>query len=66
MNVLDSDPKAAVPSRRRDPEQRAHDFRCKKCGYQIAIPEPHPVCPMCGLGSWAPITAARNLAQTDL
>ena len=46
-------------------EAAASDFRCAGCGYQIAIAEPHPVCPMCGLGSWAPITAARELARTD-
>ena len=46
-------------------EPAASDFRCAGCGYQIAIAEPHPVCPMCGLGSWAPVTAARELARTD-
>ena len=48
------------------PSLGAPDFRCKECGYEIAIPEPHPICPMCGLGSWAPITAARRLAVADL
>jgi rubrerythrin len=46
-------------------EAAASDFRCEGCGYQIAIAEPHPVCPMCGRGSWAPITAARELAAAD-
>jgi rubredoxin len=44
-------------------EHDGSEFRCKGCGYQIAIAEPHPVCPMCGLGSWAPITTARELAH---
>lgn len=44
-------------------EATSSDFRCQGCGYQIAIAEPHPVCPMCGLGSWTPITAAREPAS---
>jgi hypothetical protein len=47
------------------PEHDGSEFRCAGCGYQIAIAEPHPVCPMCGLGSWAPITTARELARID-
>ena len=43
----------------------ASDFRCAGCGYQIAIAEPHPVCPMCGLRSWTPITATLELAHAD-
>jgi rubrerythrin len=39
-------------------EARAVDFRCRGCGYQIAIAEPHPVCPMCSRRSWAPLTSA--------
>lgn len=35
-------------------DEAASDFRCDGCGYQIAIAEPHPVCPMCGIGSWTP------------
>ena len=40
------------------------DFRCAGCGYQIATAEPHPLCPMCGLGSWSPITAPNGRKQS--
>ena len=46
-------------------EPAASDFRCAGCGYQIAIAEPHPVCPMCGFRSWTPITPTLELAHAD-
>jgi hypothetical protein len=33
--------------------RHARDYRCEACGYQIAIPQPHPICPMCGDDLWA-------------
>jgi len=44
--------------------RRWREFRCEGCGYRIAIAEPHPSCPMCGRGSWSPLTTARNLATS--
>jgi rubrerythrin len=52
--------KSMQKQRRPRAEEAASDFRCEGCGYQIAIAEPHPVCPMCGRGSWAPITKRRR------
>lgn len=42
------------------PEAATSDFRCDGCGYQIAIAQPHPVCPMCGLGSWTAVSRSEN------
>ena len=42
------------------------DYRCETCGYQIAIPQPHPVCPMCGEHFWTLIAAARQSWQRNV
>jgi hypothetical protein len=39
------------------PPRLARDHRCECCGYQIAVPRPHPRCPMCGEHAWALIGA---------
>jgi hypothetical protein len=45
---------------------RVRDYRCGACGYQIAIPRPHPICPMCSEDRWTLIAPARGSLRTDV
>jgi predicted RNA-binding Zn-ribbon protein involved in translation (DUF1610 family) len=46
--------------------RQTRDYRCEACGYQIAIPQPHPVCPMCGEDFWALIAPARQSWRSNV
>jgi rubredoxin len=38
----------------------ARDHECDRCGYQIAVEKPPPVCPMCGRDVWSLIAKSRQ------
>jgi predicted Zn-ribbon and HTH transcriptional regulator len=37
------------------------DFRCRSCGYEVAVPRTLPVCPMCKSSNWLQISRHRGV-----
>jgi hypothetical protein len=48
------------------PPRAESDYRCRVCGYEIAVPRRLPACPMCRSSDWLPVRVHRSAVEHEV